>query len=245
MNKNTFFLVLFLMICTTILFAQTNIKAIDSNLKSATSISAGDTRIDTADPVSLFDGKTLNGWIQIPANSWEVKDGVIASLGKGRGVLYTTNQYDHYRLMFSVKHVSGNPDHKAAVLFFCTPPPEGQDGADALAGIQFQVPTGSHWDYRPGHNNSGDAFALFPRGSADFHEWSRVELLVDAKTGIARVAVAQPIGSKAVQVGTFRDSTAGRKGPFAFQMHNGGLFDEYKDITIEVDPVVNDLITTK
>ena len=42
----------------------------------------------------------------------------------------------------------------------------------------------------------------------------------------------------------FKDATAGRKGPFAFHMHNVGLFDEYKDITIEVDPSVNDLITT-
>src|SRR5665648_336585 len=96
------------------------------------------------------------------------------------------------------------------------------------------------------HNNSGgEAFAQFSRGPADFHEWSSVELLVDAKAGTARVAVAQPIGSKAIEVGTFTDPTAGKRGPFAFQMHNGGLFDEYKDITIEVDPVVNDLITTK
>ena len=68
---------------------------------------------------------------------------------------------------------------------------------------------------------------------------------VDAKTGTARVAVAQPIGSKAVEVGAFKDPTAGKRGPFSFQMHNGGLFDEYKDITIEVNPVINDLITTK
>ena len=201
---------------------------------------------NAADPASLFDGKTLNGWIQIPTNSWEVKDGVIASLGKGRGVLYTASQYDHYRLMFTVRHVSGKPDHKAGVLFFCTAPADGQKPADALAGIQFQVPTGSHWDYRKGYNDGGgDEFAPFARGPADFHEWSRVELLVDAKTGTARVAVAQPVGSKAVEVGSFKDSTAGKIGPIALQMHNAGLFDEYKDITIEVDPAVNDLITTK
>ena len=202
---------------------------------------------NATDPVSLFDGKTLNGWIQIPTNSWEVKAGVIASLGKGRGVLYTTDQYDHYRLMFTVRHVSGKPDHKPGVLFFCTAPTEGEKPADALAGIQFQLPTGSHWDYRQGHNNGGgtNEFAPFPRGAANFHEWSRVELMVDAKTGTARVAVAQPIGSKAIGVGSFKDPAAGKLGPIALQMHNGGLFDEYKDITIEVDPVVNDLITTK
>ncbi len=202
--------------------------------------------VSAAEPVPLFDGKTLNGWLQIPDNSWEVKDGAIVSLGKGRGVLYTTKQYDHYRLMFTVRHISGLHDHKACVLFFCTPPPEGQKGADALAGIQFQVPTGSHWDYRPGHNNGGgDEFAPFPRGPADFHEWSRVELLVDAKAGTARVAVAQPLGSKAVEVGAFKDPTAGKPGPIALQMHNADLFDEYKDITIEVDPAIDDLITTK
>ncbi len=202
--------------------------------------------VSAAEPVPLFDGKTLNGWLQIPDNSWEVKDGAIVSLGKGRGVLYTTKQYDHYRLMFTVRHISGIHDHKACVLFFCTPPPEGQKGADALAGIQFQVPTGSHWDYRPGHNNGGgEEFSPFPRGPADFHEWSRVELLVDAKAGTARVAVAQPLGSKAVEVGAFKDPTAGKPGPIALQMHNADLFDEYKDITIEVDPAIDDLITTK
>ncbi len=202
---------------------------------------------NAADAVSLFDGKTLNGWLQIPTNSWEVKDGVIVSLGKGRGVLYTTNQYSHYRLMFTVRHVSGVHDHKAGVLFFCTAPTKGQKPADALAGIQFQVPTGSHWDYRLGHNYGGgtNEFTPFPRGPADFHQWSRVELLVDAKTGTARAAVAQPIGSKAIEVGSFKDPSAGKVGPIALQMHNDGLFDEYKDITIEVDPTVDDLITTK
>ena len=163
-------------------------------------------------PVSLFDGKTLNGWIQIPTNSWEVKAGVIASLGKGRGVLYTTNQYDRYRLMPTARHLNGKPDHKPGVLFFCTAPTEGQKPADALGGIQFQMPTGGHCDYRKGHNNSGDGFAPFPRGAANFHEWSRVELLVDAKTGTARVAVAQPINSEAVEVGVFKDPTAGKLG---------------------------------
>ena len=36
---------------------------------------------------SLFDGKTLDGWIQIPDNSWVVKDGAMASTGAGRGVI--------------------------------------------------------------------------------------------------------------------------------------------------------------
>jgi len=37
----------------------------------------------------LFDGKTLEGWIQVPADSWIVKDGAMVSTGAARGVIYT------------------------------------------------------------------------------------------------------------------------------------------------------------
>lgn len=196
--------------------------------------------------VLLFDGRTLDGWTQIPTNSWIVKDGAIASTGAGRGVIYTTNQYTRYRLMFTMRHVSGQPDHQACFLIFCTHPEEGQKGLDALAGIQFQVPNGGHWDYRPGHNNGGGSeFKSLPHPRFDLHEWSRVEILVNAKAGTARMAVAQPLGSSAVEVLDFNEPSAGKEGPIAWQMHNRGLFDEYKDISIEVDPAGDELITVK
>ena len=189
----------------------------------------------------IFDGRTLDGWTAAPAGSWVVKDGAMASIGAGRGYLYTNEQYDHYRLIFTMRHVSGKPDHQACVLIFCaTPPPD----MDALGGIQFQPPNGGHWDYRKGHNNAGKAlFVGLPHAKFDPHEWSRVELLVNAATGTARMAVAQPVGAKAVEVADFKDPSAGRKGPIAWQMHNKGLFDEYKDVQIEVDPKVDELIT--
>jgi hypothetical protein len=69
--------------------------------------------------------------------------------------------------------------------------------------------------------------------------------VVDAATGTARMAVAQPVGAKAVEVLDFHVPEAGRGGPIAWQMHNGGLFDEYKDVTIEVNPSSDELMTTK
>jgi len=57
------------------------------------------------------------------------------------------------------------------------------------------------------------------------------------------MAVAQPPGSKAVEVLDFKDPAAGRVGPIALQMHNAGLFDEYKDISIELDPREDKLVT--
>jgi hypothetical protein len=171
---------------------------------------------------------------------------VIASTGAGRGTLYTTRDYSHYRLLLTMRHVSGKPDHPAAVLFFCTRPKDGEKPLDALGGIQFMIPMGYHWDYRPGHNGGGGAeFTTLVKGKANPNEWSRVEILVDAAKGTARLAVAQPPGAKAVELTDFNVPVAGKTGPIALQMHNGGLFDEYKDITVEVDPQVEDLITVK
>lgn len=179
------------------------------------------------------------------AAGWEVKDGAIASTGVGRGVLYSAKDYDNYRLIFNFRHVSGNPDHYGCVLVFCSRPQGDDVPLDALAGVQFGLPNGNHWDYRPGMNNLGDAyFTTVTKTKLDGHAWSQVEILVDASKGTARMAVAQPPGSKAVEVLDFKDATAGRIGPIALQMHNAGLFDEYKDLTIEMDPKDDRLITT-
>jgi len=195
---------------------------------------------------ALFDGKTLGGWTQIPPNSWTVTNGAMSSLGLGRGVIYTANDYSHYRLTFTMRHVSGNKDHQACILIFCTRPVDGEKPLDALGGIQFQVPNGGHWDYRKGHNNGGKGeFTNLTTNKVDVHQWSQIEILVDASKGIARMAVSQPPGSKAVEVLDFNVPDAGKTGPIAWQMHNKGLFDEYKDVSIEVDPKVDDLLTVK
>ncbi len=196
--------------------------------------------------IRIFDGKSLDGWTQVPSNSWTVKNGALASLGAGRGVIYTSASYGRCRIVFDIRHVSGDPDHQAGVLVFCAAPAEGQKPLDALGGIQFQVPNGGHWDYRKGHNNAAkELFTAKPHPKFDAHQWSRVEILIDPATGIGRMAVAQPVGAKAVEVLEFKDPSAGQKGPFALQMHNKGLFDEYANIAIELDPKNDGLLTTK
>ncbi|HEV2324302.1 MAG TPA: DUF1080 domain-containing protein [Terracidiphilus sp.] len=176
---------------------------------------------------------------------WTVKDGALASTASGRGVIYTAHDYGRFRWMFTIRHVSGNPDHQACVLIFCTRPAPNEIPLDALGGIQFQVPRGGHWDYRPGHNNAGKGeFREITKVPFDPHQWSRVEIVADASKGAASMAVAQPVGSKAVEVLRFNDPTAGKAGPVALQMHNAGLVDEYKDLTIEPNPKNLGLMTT-
>jgi hypothetical protein len=151
------------------------------------------------------------------ATGWVANDGVMASTGAGRGVIYTGKDYKHYRLMLTMRHVSGKPDHPACVLIFCTRPQPGEVPLDALGGIQFDVPGGGRWDYRPGMNYDGGAeYTTLSKPPFNVHEWSRIELLADATTGTAHMAVAQPLGSKAVEVLDFKDVTAGRVGPIAF-----------------------------
>jgi hypothetical protein len=174
---------------------------------------------------------------QSPSTGWIAKDGVMASTGTGRGVIYTAQDYSRFRLTFTMRHVSGDPDHQACVLIFCTRPQPDENPLDALAGIQFQVPNGGHWDYRPGKNSAGGPeFTTITKTQFDVHAWSQVEIVADAATGTAHMAVAQPPGSKAVDVLDFRDATAGKPGPIAWQMHNAGLFDEYKDVALELTP---------
>ena len=168
-------------------------------------------------------------------SGWVVKDGAMASTGSGRGVIYTARDFTRFRLTFTMRHVSGNPDHQACVLIFCRRPQGDEKPLDALGGIQFQVPNGGHWDYRPGMNNAGGPeFTRVNQTHFDPHEWSRVELVADAGQGTARMTVAQPADSRPVEVLTFKDPVAGRTGPIAWQMHNAGLFDEYKDIAVEM-----------
>ena len=177
---------------------------------------------------------------------WVVKDGAMASTGVGRGVIYTAKDYGRFRLMFTMRHVSGDPDHQACVLIFSTRPQPGEKPLDALAGIQFQVPNGGHWDYRPGKNNAGnDLFTRTTETRFDAHQWSRVEIVADASKGTARMAVAQPVGSRAIEMLRFSDPSAGKSGPIAWQMHNAGLFDEFKDVTVEVNPDDDGLTTVQ
>ena len=174
--------------------------------------------------------------VKSATTGWIVKDAAMASTGSGRGVIYTAQDYTRFRLTFTERHVSGNPDHQACVLIFCTRPGPDEKPLDALGGIQFQPPNGGRWDYRPGRNNNGgDLFTLIDKSRRfDPHEWSRVEIVADASNGTARMSVAQPVSAQPVEVLRFSDPTAGKPGPIAWQMHNAGLFDEYKEITIEV-----------
>ena len=194
---------------------------------------------------SVFNGKTLNGWVSYPAGAFTVNtaDTAITETGSARAFLYLNAKYTYYRIIFTLRQITAPDAHYPCVLFFGT-----STTADAMAAVQFQLPGDWGWDYRPGKNNSGSAYikgvAKVP--NLNLKTWARCELLVNAATGTARAAVAQPVGTKAIEVVDFHDAAIPNvPSYFAIQCHTKGDIDEYKDITIEVNPKVNDLITTK
>ena len=76
----------------------------------------------------------------------------------------------------------------------------------------------------------------------------RCEILARASTGEFRGACCEIEGKdscKGIEVLHYKDATAGKKGPFALMMHNPGLFDEFKDFWVEIDPVGDELVTMK
>jgi hypothetical protein len=197
----------------------------------------------------IFDGTTLGGWLQDPAGTFEVKDGAIASTGKG-GHGWTRDDYGDYRLFFSVRQVKVTGGaHRPCVTFFGTRAANDK-ASRGMSGIQLQPPFGGSWDYRPGKPGDPKGRPEWkqpdPRPNFDMAKWNRCEVLVRASKGQFIAGCCEIEGKdtcKSLEVLRFTDPTAGKKSPFVLMMHNNGLFDEFKDIWVETDPTGDDLVT--
>jgi Domain of Unknown Function (DUF1080) len=202
--------------------------------------------------VSLFDGSTLSGWLPSSGTGvgnrtdlWDVKDDALHCTGTVRGTLISPKDYGNFRLIFDVRQLpsTGSDNHYASVLVWGARPPPN----DAVGGLQFGVPNGYHWDYRPGHNDAGAKYFVATSGGFSRTEWARCEILAQMSSGVARMACCN-LGTaatcKAKEVLKFTDAVAGKAGPIALQAHSAGSHDEYKNITVEENPPVDQLITT-
>jgi hypothetical protein len=183
----------------------------------------------------LFDGTTLNGWETRDPTNWLAKEGVLASQGKVAPI-WTTADLGNYRLFFKVRQVMGN--HKPDVIFFGKRPGPGAGGSGALGGAQFQPPNGGSWNY-----GAGGTFARPRNPGWDEKKWHHCEVLVKEAGSFQAACCPTEPAAACELVLTWKG--VGRKHPFAIQMHNAGLFDEYKDILIEENPTVDELLSLK
>ena len=206
---------------------------------------------------AIFDGKSLDGWAMEKPGSFVVKNGAIASTGPGSH-LWTTKDRLDYRLFFTLRQVGFDPGkgHRPSVTFLGKlPDPAAPKFPRGLLGVQLQPPHGGAWDYRqPGQDGDPKKRPELytrpdPRPQFDDKKWHRCEVLVKGSTGsftAACCAIEGQADCKAIQVLAFHDpALAGTSSPFCIQIHNSGLYDEYKDIYVEDNPASDELITTK
>ena len=77
--------------------------------------------IEPKSKISLFDGKSLDGWKVVgdPAG-WSVKDGVLATTGQPNGYVRTVNHYRNYRLSLEWRW-TGKPTNSGVLLHTQSP----------------------------------------------------------------------------------------------------------------------------
>jgi hypothetical protein len=178
----------------------------------------------------LFDGKTLTGWDTVK-DAWVVKEGgVLASTGVAAD-LYTHEDLGDYRVFFQIRHrpAMGGKDHQPCVVLFGKRPADPTKPARSLGGAQFQPPNGYSWNYGVGGTFSSPAGKM----KLDAMQWNQCEVVVKEagsfKAACCAYSADQPC--KTFEVLSWKGP--GRKHPLDLMMHNGGLFDEYREIWIE------------
>jgi hypothetical protein len=190
-----------------------------------------------AGSISLFDGKTLDGWDGIPG-IWSVKDGAIDgasnTTSKFPGTfLSSKGNFSDFRLVLRERLVQS--ENHLGICIWGSRLPAGSGGAGKC--VVVIPPDGTMWDYGKGaiHNTKvGNAMA-------DKHIWHQVEILAHRAAGTILMAV------NGVQVTRFQDPDPARfqNGPIRLQLHawTGPQEVQYKDLSIEVDPMDDRLIT--
>ena len=181
------------------------------------------------DFVSLFDGKTLDGWTALPGGKWKVVDGAIVGTQekneKRHGQLLSNRQYTNFIVRLRFKAMEGNSGfyfrvqkvkHVVAVRGFQAEiNPEGSD----VGGLYETL--GRAWVIRPTKEQTKSYFK--PK------DWNQMS--VEAVGGNIRVTVN---GKPSVEL---KDDPGASSGYLGLQLHgNQKMHVQFKDIEIRELP---------
>jgi len=105
--------------------------------------------------VSLFNGKSLDGWANVNCGpeTWTVKDGIIVCTGIPTGVIRTEKQYENYVLELEWRHIKAGGN---AGLFIHSDPLPAV-GQPFTRAIEVQILDGRNTENYTSH---GDVFAI-------------------------------------------------------------------------------------
>ena len=119
--------------------------------------------------VPLFDGKTLDGWVNVNCKptTWSVVDGMIHCDGQPTGALRTPRQYENFILELEWRHLK--PAGNAGIFIWASP--QAAPGVPFLRSIEVQVLDHGYTEqYERDHKKKADWFTtngdVFPTGSA-------------------------------------------------------------------------------
>ena len=129
--------------------------------------------------VSLFDGRTLNGWLSEP-NAYRVECGSIICVPGGKGNLLSKKEYEDFVLRFEFKLTAGANN---GIGIRC---PLQTTGNLHLTGIELQILDHNHEKYaalKP-YQAHGSVYGLVP-AKRDFlkpvGEWNQQEVTVQGR----------------------------------------------------------------
>jgi hypothetical protein len=175
--------------------------------------------------VSLFDGKTLDGWVKVGEELWEVADGTIHGKGVTRnyGYLRTEKRYQDFHLAIRFKcEADGNSG-----IFFRA---EFQPNSVRLAhGLQFEIARiiGQHTGGVVGDQRG---WLVWPAAENELvirpNDWNEFLLKVEGNRYVSRL--------NGVTMVDFTDpAPVSFDGHIALQLHSGGQGEmRFKDIYI-------------
>jgi hypothetical protein len=187
----------------------------------------------TAALEKIFDGTSFDNWVYNPA-AWKLVDGaMVGKVAAGQSQAFTKKDYSSFRLIVWSRMVNGS-DH-LGVCFWGARPAAGSYG---FGGCLLVIPPNAAiWDYLQNKDNPKPNYQV---GMADWHQ---TEILANRDTGRVLVAVNGKL------LHDYQDSPATlprrKAGPIGMQIHKAGTESEYKDISVEVDPKSDQLITLK
>lgn len=169
--------------------------------------------------ISLFDGKTLDGWTQRGAATWEVKDGVmIGTSPGGQGHIYATPELTDQEVKGMYRIVSLERGANSGMYFRANPPEDNIDGYPKGYEAQICHTQDAHtgWLWKPGAP-TGKATALLTKDG----EWFSM------RQSVIGSEIKIWINDQLVM--TYEDEEF-TKGFIALQCHNEGMTVEAKEL---------------
>jgi hypothetical protein len=205
---------------------------------AASEVSAADKAADKADSdgwISLFDGKTLNGWKanEHPEN-WQVKDGAITATGQRSHLFYVGDDEEHppqYKSFQFKADVMTTPGSNSGIYFHTDWLEEKKHQRFPQTGFEAQV-NNSHRD--PVRTASIYHLLKNLKAPAKDNEWFTEEIVVDAKKKNIKTFVnGQLIADYTEPQGKTGTLEVISQGTFAFQAHDPKSTTYFKNIRVK------------